>query len=147
MTAVETVTSTYCTFHVDDLVFGVDTAVVQEIIRFHELTPVPLAPPAVKGLINLRGSIVTAIDLRVVLNRALRGDGELPLNLVIGVDGHVFSLLVDRIGDVVATAGPPDEPPDTLHGVPRRLITGVHQLEGSLLLVLDVPATVEVVQS
>ncbi len=128
----------YCTFILDDLLFGVEVKQVQEVIRFQEMTRVPLASNVVDGLINLRGQIVTALDLRRRLNLRDRSEGELPMNVVIRTDGDLVSLLVDEIGDVVETDESLFErPPDTLSGSARDLITGAYKLENRLLLVLD----------
>ncbi len=128
----------YCTFILDDLLFGVEVQQVQEVIRFQEMTRVPLSSNVVDGLINLRGQIVTALDLRRRLNLRDRPEGELPMNVVIRTDGDLVSLLVDEIGDVVETDESLFErPPDTLSGSARDLITGAYKLENRLLLVLD----------
>lgn len=128
-----------CTFHVDDLYLGVDVMEVQEVIRYQEMTAVPLAPEVVRGLINLRGQIVTALDLRRMLSLPPLRDGELPTNVVIrdGADEAV-SLLVDQIGDVVDTDEADFEPvPPTLSGPARELVLGTYKLPHALLLVLD----------
>lgn len=99
----------FCTFYVDGLCFGIGVREVQEVIRYQEMTRVPLAAPVVRGLINLRGQIVTAIDLRRRLGLADRflgdtpnsGGEALPMNLVVRTDDGVVSLLVDEIGEVV----------------------------------------------
>src|ERR1700746_2142964 len=90
-----------CTFILDGLYFGVDVLKVQEIIRYQEMTRVPLAPPVVRGLINLRGQIVTAIDLRRRLELTDRPADQLPINVVVHTDDGAVSLLVDEIGDVL----------------------------------------------
>ena len=89
----------YCTFLVDGHYFGLDVRKVQEIIRYQEMTSVPLASPVVRGLINLRGQIVTAIDLRRRLDLTERPEGTLPMNVVVRTEEGVVSLLVDEIGD------------------------------------------------
>ncbi|HEY9073267.1 MAG TPA: chemotaxis protein CheW, partial [Desulfobaccales bacterium] len=89
----------FSTFVVDHLLFGVEVEKVQEVIRYQEMTRVPLAPPVVKGLINLRGQIVTAIDLRRRLGLRERATADLPMNVVIRHDDGAVSLLVDEIGD------------------------------------------------
>jgi purine-binding chemotaxis protein CheW len=127
-----------CTFHVDGLYLGVDVMEVQEVIRYQEMTAVPLAPEVVRGLINLRGQIVTALDLRRMLALAPL-EGELPTNVVIrdGADEAV-SLLVDQIGDVIDTDEADFEPvPPTLSGPARDLVLGAYKLPHALLLVLD----------
>ncbi len=91
----------YCTFYVDGHYFGLDVLRVQEVIRFQQMTRVPLASPVVRGLINLRGQIVTAIDLRRRLELSDRPADQLPLNVVVQTDDGAVSLLVDEIGDVL----------------------------------------------
>ena len=128
----------YCTFFLDGQYFGIDVLRVQEVIRHQEMTRVPLAPAVVRGLINLRGQIVTAIDLRRRLDLPDRPDGGLPVNVVVRTDDGAVSLLVDEIGDVLQTRGTPFErPPETLRGVARELIRGAYKLPDRLLLILD----------
>jgi purine-binding chemotaxis protein CheW len=134
----------YCTFYVDGLFFGVEVLRVQEVIRFQEMTPVPLASPVVSGLINLRGQIVTAIDLRRRLALVDRYPAELPMNVVIRTDDGAVSLLVDQIGDVLEVDSQNYErPPETLSGIARQLVLGVYKLKDELLLILDTDQTVE----
>ena len=133
----------YCTFFVDSHMFGVDVLDVQEIIRAQTMTRVPLAPMVVEGLINLRGQIVTAIDLRRRLELPDRPDDEPPINVVIQTDDGAVSLLVDEIGDVLRVPEAAFEsPPETLRGAARDLIRGAYKLDGRLLLVLDIARTV-----
>src|SRR6266446_4181777 len=107
----------YCTFFVDGHYFGLDVLKVQEIIRYQEMTGVPLAPPVVRGLINLRGQIVTALDLRRRLELSERPADQLPVNVVVQTDDGAVSLLVDEIGDVLLVPQEMFErPPDTLQG-------------------------------
>ena len=137
----------YCTFYVDGLFFGVEVLRVQEVIRFQEMTPVPLASPVVSGLINLRGQIVTAIDLRRRLGLVDRDPAELPMNVVIRTDDGAVSLLVDQIGDVLEVDSQNYErPPETLSGIARQLVLGVYKLKDELLLILDTDQTVELVE-
>ena len=140
----------FCTFYVDGLCFGIGVREVQEVIRYQEMTRVPLAAGVVRGLINLRGQIVTAIDLRRRLGLGDRADaGEFhPMNLVVRTDDGVVSLLVDEIGEVVEVDEDTFErPPPTLGGVARELVRGVYKREGSLLLVLDTARAVSVNRS
>ena len=128
-----------CTFFLDDRFFGIEVGKVQEVIRYQPITPVPLAPSVVRGLINLRGQIVTAIDLRRLLQVGDRLDQRLPINIVIQTWQSTFSLLVDRIGDVLeVNEACFEHPPDTLDGIARELIRGAYKLQGRLLLVLNV---------
>lgn len=133
----------YCTFFIDGLLFGVGVEEVQEVIRYQEMTPVPLAPPSIRGLINLRGQIVTAIDVRRRLGLPDREDGSDPMNVVIHGDDGAVSLLVDEIGDVVDVTGLDfEEAPETLRGIARLIIAGVYKLDGQLLRVLDSTTTI-----
>ena len=128
----------FCTFLLDGRLFGVPVPQVQEVIRFQPMTAVPLAPPAVEGLINLRGQIVLAIDLRRRLGLPDRADGALPVNIVIRTADGAVSLLVDEIGEVIEVSDSTFEaPPETLRGTIRSIILGVHKLEGNLLHTLD----------
>ncbi|NBW40327.1 chemotaxis protein CheW [bacterium] len=139
-----TETTQLATFFVGDLFFGINVMQVQEIIRYQEMTPVPLSSSIVEGLINLRGQIITAIDLRKRL-RLSQGNGEQkPMNVVVGVNEEVVSLLVDQIGDVVEVSQSQyEEAPDTLDPISRSVVSGVFKLDGSLLLLLDVEAAVK----
>lgn len=133
----------FCTFFINGLFFGVEVLKVQEVIRYQDMTRVPLASRTIQGLINLRGQIVTAIDLRHRLELPPRATGELPMNVVVRTDDGAVSLLVDEIGDVVEIQDDIFErPPETLRGVARDLVTGVYKLKERLLLILDTEKTV-----
>lgn len=134
-----------CTFHLDRFLFGIEVQRVQEVLRPQTLTRVPLARDVVEGLINLRGQIVTALDMRRRLDLAER-DGEVAaMNVVVQTDDGPLSLLVDRIGDVVDVDEDAfEEPPDNLSGTARELIRGAYKLDDVLLLVLDVDQAVHV---
>lgn len=137
-----------CTFYLEHLLFGVEVEKVQEVIRYQEMTRIPLSPAVVAGLINLRGQIVTAINLREQLHLPSRQGGELPMNVVIRRDDGPISLLVDEIGDVVEVDEDLFEPaPHTLHSENREFIRGVYKLKEQLLLLLDTEKTVTVVGS
>jgi purine-binding chemotaxis protein CheW len=132
------------TFWVDDQFFGVDALGVQEVLRHQPMTTVPLAPREVSGLINLRGQVVTALDLRWRLGLGDRDAGEAPpMSVVVRTGDDPVSFLVDRIGDVVGgDLDRLEEPPETMDESQRRMLRGVHKLEGRLLLVLDVAQVV-----
>ncbi len=133
----------FCTFLLNDLFFGIEVLKVQEVIRYQEMTRVPLAPATIRGLINLRGQIVTAIDLRNRLELPARSEEQLPMNVVVRSEDGAVSLLVDEIGDVVEIADDTYErPPETLKGVARELIEGVYKLKERLLLILDTEKTI-----
>jgi purine-binding chemotaxis protein CheW len=131
-------TSQFCTFYLDKLLFGVELKTVQEVIRSLQVTQVPLAPQVVSGLINLRGQIVTAVDLRRRLEMEPRAADVPAMNVVVRSDDGAVSLLVDEIGDVVEVDDSTFErPPETLRGSVRTIVTGVHKLNDRLMLVLD----------
>lgn len=140
-----TSTTQLCTFTVHDLLFGVDVTQVQEVIRFQHMTRVPLASDVIRGLINLRGQIVTAVDLRICLGLPPRRVDDLPMNVVVrGVDGSV-SLLVDSIGDVIeVSASSLEAPPSTMHAAQRDVIDAVCKLPNQLLLVLDPASAIRI---
>lgn len=132
-----------CTFHVGPLFLGVDVRVVQEVIRYQEMTPVPLAHKCVEGLINLRGQIVTALDLRVQMDLPPCESDELPMNVVIRIEDSIASLLVDEIGDVVdIDPGCLEPPPATLPATAAKYITSVFKMEDKLLLLLNADAAI-----
>lgn len=133
-----TTTQQYCTFFLDDLFFGVPVRDVQEVIRYQEMTRVPLAIDMVRGLMNLRGQIVTAIDLRRRLRLADRAAEKVPTNVVVRSDSGAVSLLVDEVCDVQEVSAEAFEPsPHTLSGEARGLVRGAYKLNDRLLLVLD----------
>jgi purine-binding chemotaxis protein CheW len=136
--------SQYATFEVDDQLFGVPVAIVQEVLSFSEYTPVPLAPKAVGGLFNLRGQVIAAVDLRVQLGLARKALQGPVMNVILRGDGEPVSLLVDRIGEVVDLDDEAFEgPPDTLSGPTRELVTGTFKMDGRLMLALDVNQAVD----
>ena len=130
--------SRYVTFSVADMFCGIDVGQVQEVLRYQEMTPVPLAPDMVQGLINLRGQIVTAIDLRGRFRLPKRAESQMPMNLVLRSEGGAVSLLVDEIGDVLEVDGCKHEPPpSTMDPFHREVVDSVFMLDGKLLLTLD----------
>ena len=134
----------FCTFFLDGHVFGTPVPKVQEVIQHQEMTRVPLSPDVVSGLINLRGQIVSAIDLRRRLGLPERPEGQLPMKVVVRTNDGAVSLLVDEIGDVLEMDRAAFErPPENLDPAARELIRGVYKLKDRLLLVLDAEKTVD----
>jgi purine-binding chemotaxis protein CheW len=134
----------YATFEVADQLFGLDVAKVQEVLSFHEYTPVPLAPRSIGGLFNLRGQVIAAVDLRVQLGLPAREFAGPAMNVIVRTEEESVSLLVDRIGEVVELDDDAFEPPpDTLTGPSRALITGAFKLDGRLMLALDTARAVD----
>lgn len=135
----------FATFYLEGLLFGIDVMQVQEIIRYQEMTPAPLSSAEVEGLINLRGQIITAIDLRKRLSMSNREDAKLPMNVVVRTEDGTVSLLVDEIGDVLEVEnGTFEVPPTTVPDSCRAFINGVYKLEDKLLLTLDTEKVVDV---
>ena len=139
---------TYCTFDVGNLHCGIPASEIQEVIRAQSTTRVPLAPSSVKGLINLRGQIVVAIDLRECLGLPKRDSDESLMNVVIRTPDGLVSLLVDRIDDVVdVTRKQIETTPKTLSDQLQKFVTGAVQLNRNLLLIIDAKATIEAAMS
>jgi purine-binding chemotaxis protein CheW len=135
----------YCTFWIQGSLYGVEVEQVQEVIRHQGMTLVPLAPQAVAGLINLRGQIVTAIDLRRRLGVAERAAEELPMNVVVRTGEGAVSLLVDEIDDVIEVERPEMQPPPgSLDEASSLLLRGVYKLKHQLLLVLNTDVAVDI---
>ena len=134
----------FCTFYLDKYCFGVNVLEVQEVFRYQEITSVPLAPEVITGMINLRGQIITAINLRLRLGMEARLENKAPMNIVVRTNDDVVNLLVDRIGDVMEISeNLYEEAPDTIQGAMRELVTGVYKLEDRLLLILDTRKVVQ----
>ena len=131
--------NSFCTFRVGPLKLGVEVHRVQEVIREQSMTHVPGATAQVDGLMNLRGQIVCALNLRRCLGvEPVDDEGEPRMNVVLQTAEQPVSLLVHEIGDVLVVDRDSFEPlPETLQGVPRELIRGAFKLNGELLLVLD----------
>ncbi|MFZ5861418.1 MAG: chemotaxis protein CheW [Nitrospirota bacterium] len=135
----------YATFVLDRHVLGVPVLEVQEVLTAQEMTRVPLSSPVVSGLINLRGQIVMALDLRTRLGFPALPDGSASMNLVVQTAGGRVSLLVDKIGDVIEV--PPDlftPPPETVDERLREVIDGVYKLKDCLLLALNTDAATRI---
>lgn len=131
------------TFTLDERLYGVEVSGVQEVLRGLPRTRVPLAPPAMAGLINLRGQVLPAVDLRVQLELPSRVGDDEPMLVVVRVAGEPLALLVDSIGAVVDVEQDQFEPPpDTLTGPVREIVVGAYKLPDRLLLSLDVDRAV-----
>jgi purine-binding chemotaxis protein CheW len=135
----------FCTFYLNCLLFGVESQKIQEVVTYRELRPVPLAPPVVTGLMNLRGQVVVALELRRRLEMPDRPAEMTPVCLVVRTAGGTVCLLADEVGNVVEVEEQTFEPsPETLPSRLRSVILGVHQLEHQLMHVLDTDQACEV---
>jgi purine-binding chemotaxis protein CheW len=130
--------SRLCTFHLDGLWFGIAVERVQEVMSSLSITPVPLAPRGVAGLVNLRGQIMTVIDLWRRLGFWERPAAVLPAMVVVRSDNAVVGLLVDKVGEVVEASKEAFEAaPASLPGESRELVPRVCKFPRRLLHVLD----------
>ena len=118
---------------------GIDAGDIRDVLRTQAVAPIPLAPPEVAGSLNLRGRIVTAIDLRRKLGLAAGERGTAPLSLVTERDGDLYALQADAVGEVLTLSRDAMAPnPPNLADCWARFSNGVHALDGGLLVVLDV---------
>lgn len=127
-----------CAFTLGGHLFGIDVHFIQEVFRFQECTPVPLTPPLVTGLLNLRGQIVMAVDLRQRLGLGDRPDAKPPINIVVRIDDGVLSFLVDELVDIMTLSDEIHEQiPETLTETEKQFVTGCFKLNDRLLIMLD----------
>ena len=127
----------YLTIHIADQIFGIPVLQVQDVLGEQKVTKIPLAPPAVAGALNLRGRIVTAIDVRCRLGLPPAETRTQNMSVVVEHDGELYSLIIDRVGDVNNDAY--ESNPATLDPVWREISAGIYRLDKKLLVVLDVP--------
>jgi purine-binding chemotaxis protein CheW len=122
-----------------DQLFGIPVLQVQDVLGVQRITRIPLAPAEVAGSLNLRGRIVTAIDIRTRLGLPARAEGKTAMSVVVDFGGELYSLLVDSVGEVLSLdGGDAERNPATLDAVWRELSAGIFRLDGKLLVVLDV---------
>ena len=126
-----------CTFHIGSFYAGMDVLKVREILRNQTLTVVPLSASSIVGLINLRGQIITAIDLRLRLGLSACDPDEC-VHLIVDTSKGIVSLVADRVGSVIRVDESIFEPPpETLRGSARDFTRGAYKMEEGLLLSLD----------
>jgi purine-binding chemotaxis protein CheW len=133
-----------CTFLLGGRTFALPVSEIREVVRGLEMTPVPLAPGAVRGLVNLRGTIAMAIDLRrrLDLPAAVAGEGE--VSVVVDADDGPVCLTVDDVGDVVeVNPAALERPPETLRAALRDVVRSICKREDELILVLDTPKAID----
>jgi purine-binding chemotaxis protein CheW len=118
---------------------GVPVLAVRDVLGAQGITPIPLAPPEIEGAMNLRGRIVTAVDLRRRLGLPAREAGAKPMSIVVEQGGELYSMLADVVGEVVPLLAADRQPnPPTLDPAWREVSRGVHRRDGQLLILLDV---------
>lgn len=131
------------TFFISERWYGIDVIRVQEIVKPMDLTTIPLSPTYVRGLINLRGQIATAIGLRELLRLTCMSPEEL-FNVVCKIDGYLVSLQVDRIGDVIEVSEDCFEStPSTVPPHTRQFLSGIYKFQNRLLSVIDIDKVID----
>ena len=129
----------FVTFYIDDMLMGIDIQNVQEINRFNQYTDVPRSPDMVIGVINLRGKVITILDIRTILQLDQTDLNENSRNLVLNVDGETVGLLIDRISDVVTVKSfEIEQAPANLAGIDGKNFHGIYKMDEDLLVILDV---------
>lgn len=129
----------YVTMSIGDQMFGIPVLTVQDVLGPQNIARVPLAPPEVAGSLNLRGRIVTAIDVRPRLGLAKRENEKAAMSVVVEHEGELYSLLVDSVGEVLSlNSRDYQRNPPTLNPRIREFSDGIYRLNGSLLVVLSV---------
>lgn len=135
----------FATFYIGEMLVGVNIQQVQEINRQLDVTAVPHAAECVRGVVNLRGEVVTVVDLRMVLGLGVAQITAQSRNVIVKSQGEQVGLLVDRIADVVtASASDIEPPPANVRGVDGRFFKGVFSQDGQLLVILDTSETLAV---
>jgi len=140
LTAAVSESHEFVTLRIDGQLLGISVMHVEDVLKSQKITPVPLTPSAVVGTLNLRGRIVTAIDLRTRLGLDAIEDPEHCMSVVVSHHDYLYSLLIDEVGDVLSL------PLDQFERTPPNLdehwhdvAAGVYRLESELLVIIDIP--------
>ena len=137
-------TNQFSTFLVDDRLYGVNIKMVQEITKSMNVTEVPLAPTYIKGLINLRGQIATAVGLRELFEIAPSQSQNGKINVVCKSESYLMSLVVDEVGDVLELEDALFElTPETVNPAVSKFMSGVYKLPNNLLSVIDIQKIID----
>ena len=136
--------SEYVTFTTADQLFGLPIECVQDVFKPSRITRVPLAGPEIAGVLNLRGRIVTVVNMRARLGLPKADDGKPPMAVGVDLRGESYGLLIDQIGEVLRLPDDSrEENPVNLDPRMAKLAGGVHRLDGQLMVVLDVDRVLE----
>jgi len=136
-------TEQFLSIRVSDQLFGIPVIKIVDVVKPVNLTPIPLAKPEIFGLMNLRGRIVTAIDLRSRLNLESEIEPRKKMFVVVENEGEIFSLIVDEVGEAIdLNLINFDKAPENLPFYIRELTRGIFKLEKELMLVLDIKSLV-----
>ena len=128
----------YVTAMIGGQLFGLPILRVQDVFVPERLTHVPLAPPEIAGVLNLRGRIVTAIDMRCRLDLQQRDAGSEPMAVGIEINDESYGLVVDSVGEVMRLPAEHEPVPVNLDARLARVASGIHRLDNQLLVILDV---------
>jgi len=136
----------FLTIFINNQIFGIPVLQVQDVLGEQIVTNIPLAPPEVAGSMNLRGRIVTAIDVRERLKLPPREKGAKKMSVVVEHENELYSLVIDEVGDVMTLySSNYENNPITLDQIWLDISTGIYRLDGHLLVVLDVPKLLNIV--
>ncbi len=140
-------TRDYLTIYIGDQIFGIPILQAQDVLSEQRVTRVPLAPPQIAGALNLRGRIVTAVNMRACLGMKPREDAGKTMHVVVEHGGELYSLMIDKVGDVMSLAMRDYENnPSTLDAHWRGMSNGIYRLKEKLLVVLDVPRLLDALE-
>jgi purine-binding chemotaxis protein CheW len=135
----------FVTMTIADQLFGIPVLTVQDVLGSQRITRIPLAPPEVAGALNLRGRIVTAMDVRRRLDLPSREAGKSGMSVVVDHNGELYSLIVDSVGEVLSLPNEAFERnPATLDPKWREVSAGIYRLDGKLLVVLEVSRLLDI---
>jgi purine-binding chemotaxis protein CheW len=138
-------TTEYVTAVIGGQLFGLPILRVQDVFTPERLTRVPLAPPEIAGVLNLRGRIVTLVDMRRRLGLAQHGDDAAPMAIGVELRGESYGLLIDSVGEVLKLDDCKCEPnPINLDAGLARVSAGIHRLDGQLLILIDVDRVLDI---
>jgi purine-binding chemotaxis protein CheW len=145
ISSVEGAVTEYVTTMIGDQLFGLPISRVQDVFMPERLTRVPLSSSDVAGVLNLRGRIVTAIDMRARLGLPKSESGRPPMAVGVDLRGETYGLLIDQIGEVLKLSDDSrEENPVNLDPRMAKMAAGVHRLDGQLMVVLDVDRVLEI---
>ncbi len=127
----------FITFYLESFLFGISAEKVVEINKDLEITPVPLAPPYILGIMNLRGQIITVINLAKKIN--FNRESKPTLNLILRNQDEIASFVIDRISDIMEIPVIKlEEPPEKIEGLSKEYVEKIYQLPDKLLIILHI---------
>ncbi|MCE2926101.1 MAG: chemotaxis protein CheW [Rickettsiales bacterium] len=129
----------FVTMRIERQLIGIPVRFVRDVLRGQKVTPIPLSPPEVSGSLNLRGRIVTVIDVRRRLRLPQMDENAKYMFVVVDHKGELYSLLVDTVGDVLtAPSASIEKVPANLGGAWKEVASGIYKMSGELLVIVDV---------